>query len=144
MKDLRILLRFSLVTLAMVGFTFATAVSAQAVDGLQVEGAAICQNVVDREPVDAGSSFPVSIGRLYCFTRIIGAESPTEVTHVWYFGDAERARVTLSVGGSNWRTYSSKIVQEHEVGAWRVEVLDTDGNTLETVEFEIVKQSEAM
>lgn len=139
MKEMRTLSRFSLVVFAMVVFTFAIAVSAHAVDGLQVEGAAICENVVDREPVDAGSSFPVSVGRLYCFTKIVGADSPTEVTHVWYFGDAERARVTLSVGGNNWRTYTSKVVQEHEVGAWRVEVLDADGNTLETVEFEVVK-----
>lgn len=139
MKEMRILSRFSLALFAIVVFTFVFAASAYAVDGLQVEGAAICENVVDREPVDAGSSFPVSVGRLYCFTKIVGAGSPTEVTHVWYFGDAERGRVTLSVGGSNWRTYSSKIVQEHEAGAWRVEVLDADGNTLETVEFEVVK-----
>lgn len=106
---------------------------------LQVEDAAVCTNVVDRQPVDSAASFPASVGRLYCFNRIVGAQDPTQVIHAWYYGDEERARVTLSVNGSNWRTYSSKLIQPHEIGAWRVEVLDADGNTLETVQFEVTQ-----
>ena len=106
---------------------------------LQVEEAVVCTNVVDRQPVDSAVSFSASVGRLYCFTRIIGAAEPTQVVHAWYFGDVERARVTLGVNGSNWRTYSSKVIQAHEIGTWRVEVLDADGNILDTVEFEITQ-----
>lgn len=104
---------------------------------LQVEEAVVCTDVVDRQPVDSAVSFPVSTGRLYCYTRIVGAQEATQVAHVWYYGDEERARVTLAVNGSNWRTYSSKLIQAHEIGTWRVEVLDADGNNLETVQFEI-------
>jgi hypothetical protein len=118
---------------------FPLALNVAAAEGLSVEDAAICANVVDREPTDVGTSFPVSVGKLYCFTKIVGAQEPTEVSHVWYFGDDERARVTLSVKAANWRTYSSKILQEHEVGSWRVEVLDADGNNLQTVDFEVVQ-----
>ena len=35
---------------------------------LEVESAAICEDVVDRDPVDAGDSFSVSVGKLFCFT----------------------------------------------------------------------------
>jgi hypothetical protein len=104
---------------------------------LEVSAAAVCKDVVDREPVDAGSSFTAAVGKLYCFTRIIGAESPTQITHVWYFDDTERARVELAVNGITWRTYSSKIIQPHELGAWRVEVLDSEGKLLKKLEFEI-------
>jgi hypothetical protein len=118
-------------------FIFPTA-AAMAAD-LQVEDAAVCTDVVDRQPVDSAVSFPASVGRLYCYTRIIGAQEPTQVVHVWYFGDVERARVTLSVNGSNWRTYSSKVIQANEIGSWRVEVLDADGNNLETVQFDVTQ-----
>ena len=112
---------------------------AYAADDLSVETAAVCEKVEDRQPVSAGTSFPVSVARLYCFTKIVGAQSPTEVTHVWYFGDTERARINLSVRAAAWRTYSSKALQAHEIGAWRVEVLGPTGEILKTVRFEVVQ-----
>ena len=86
--------------------------------------------------INPGSSFSVSIGRLYCFTKIIGATEHVTITHVWYFGDVERARIPLSVRAASWRTNSSKIIQAFEVGNWRVEVLDPEGNILEIISFE--------
>jgi hypothetical protein len=99
--------------------------------------ATICKDVVDREPVDSGNSFTADVGKLYCFTKIMGAESPTHVTHVWYFDGTERARVDLAVNAASWRTFSSKIIQAHELGAWRVDVLDADGNVLKSLDFEV-------
>lgn len=113
--------------------------SVYAADALSVGEAVVCEGVEDRAPVSAGTSFPITVVRLYLFTKIVGAQTPTEVTHVWYFGDTERARVNLSIRGMNWRTYSSKKLQEHEIGAWRVEVLGPTGEILKTVHFEVVK-----
>lgn len=115
------------------------AAGAQQTDKLDVEAAAICESVEDRQAVSVGTRFTNSTPRLYCFTKIVGAESPTEVVHVWSYGDVERARVSLAVNASSWRTYSSKAIQAHEIGAWRVEVLDTSGNLLETINFEITQ-----
>ena len=106
---------------------------------LEVAVAAICKNVVDHEPVDSGISFPVSLGKLYCFTKITGAQNPTKITHVWYFGGTERARVELDVNSDNWRTWSSKIIQAHEIGSWRVDVLDEAGTVLKELQFEITQ-----
>ena len=129
------LLSSVLVVLSLIAFSAPAAIAAD----LQVEDAVVCTDVVDREPVDSAVSFSASVGKLFCFTRIVGAEDPTQVSHVWYYGDEERARVTLSVNGSNWRTYSSKVIQEHEIGAWRVEVVDADGVTLQTVQFDVTQ-----
>jgi hypothetical protein len=112
---------------------------AQAAPSLEVAVAAICQDVVDREPVDAGVSFSASVGTLYCFTKITGAQNPTKVTHVWYFGAEERARVELDVNSANWRTWSSKIIQAHEIGSWRVDVLNEAGTVLKQLQFEITQ-----
>jgi hypothetical protein len=106
---------------------------------LQLEQAVVCENVVDREPMNSGTQFAATIGKLYCFTKLVDADAPTRVTHVWYFGDMERARVDLSVGASTWRTYSSKLIQTTEIGTWRVEILDADENILDTINFEIAQ-----
>jgi hypothetical protein len=102
-----------------------------------VEVGVISRDVVDRAPVEAGSSFPVSVDKLFCFTKITGALNPTHVTHVWSFDGTERARVELAVNSPSWRTYSSKNIENQEVGAWRVEVVDSAGKVLQTLNFEV-------
>jgi hypothetical protein len=111
---------------------------------LEVSVAAICRDVLDREPDGYGTSFPVSVDKLYCFTKVTGAQSPTQITHVWSFDGNERARVDLAVKSSSWRTYSSKIIQPHEIGKWRVDVEDFAGNVLKTLEFEVAPQQVTM
>jgi hypothetical protein len=115
------------------------AAGAQEASKVQVVAAAICKNVVDREAVDVGTQFSNSVPRLYCFTKAVSTQIPTEVVHVWSYGDVERARVSLAVKAATWRTYSSKAIQSHEIGPWRVDVLDTSGNLLETINFEITQ-----
>ena len=110
---------------------------AQEAAQLEVAAAVICTNVAGLEPADSGTSFAATVGKLYCLTKVTGAQSPTQITHVWYFDGTERARVDLAVNSVSWRTYSSKIIRPHEMGAWKVDVLDSNGNILKTLEFEV-------
>ncbi len=126
-----------LITVITISLSQAMTINAQTTASLEVVGAAICREVVDREPVDIGNSFESSVGKLYCFTKIVGAQSPIEISHVWYFGDMERGKVNLSVKSSNWRTYSSKKIQAHETGDWHVDVLGPEGGLLRTLHFKI-------
>ena len=104
---------------------------------LEITRAAICRQVVEREPVDAGTSFESLVEKLSCFTHVTGAQGPAEIYHVWYFAEAERAVVKLKVNSVSWRTYSTKIIQPHEIGDWRVDVLGQEGNLLKAVHFKI-------
>jgi hypothetical protein len=106
---------------------------------LEVMEPAVCTGIEDRACVDPKEEFSSGVERLYCFTRITGAGEDTEVTHVWYYGNIERARVALSVRSASFRTYSSKRMQAHEIGQWRVEVLGPDGTVLKTIPFSIVR-----
>ena len=110
---------------------------AQQSGDLNVAGAVICKNIVDRQPVEPGTSFPASVGRLYLYSKIADIQNPTQIVHAWYIGDVERARVSLNVNPPAWRTYSSKIIQAHDIGKWHVKILDNAGNLLEDVEFEV-------
>jgi len=112
-------------------------IHAQQTGNLNVASAAISKNVADRLPVEPGTSFSASVGRLYCYSKIVDIQNPTQVVHVWYYGDTERARIPLKVDPPSWRTFSSKKIQDHETGKWQVKILDASGNLLEDVVFEI-------
>lgn len=102
----------------------------------------ICEQVVAHRAVNPGDVFPRSVGKLYAFTRIVGpylADRENHVTHVWYWGETERARVRLPVRSSNWGTYSSKIIQRHETGAWHVDLLDSHGELIAVFRFKITE-----
>ena len=124
-----------LLTIMLVVFPFSS-VTAQA-SSIQVAEASICLDVVDLQCQGKDTTFSSSLGKLYCFTRIIGAQEPTQIFHVWFYEEKQRARVPLQVNSPNWRTYSSKIIQPHEKGEWRVEILGPDNELLKVIHFQI-------
>lgn len=103
--------------------------------GVSVE-IAIGRDVVDRQPVDTASVFPADVGKLWCWTRVSGAEGTT-IEHVWLRGAEEMAAVPLNIGGSTWRTYTSKNIEPSWTGEWRVEVRDANGNVLAAKTFTV-------
>jgi len=134
----RILLWFGVCSAVVcLGLLVPLSVQAQQAGDLKLTTAVICKNVVDRQPVEPGSSFPASVGKLYCYTKIENIQNADNIVHAWYHGDTQRALVSLNINPPSWRTYSSKNIQAHETGAWRVEIRDPMGNVLETVRFEI-------
>ena len=59
---------------------------AQEPPALVLEEIQICTAVEDRQPSGVGTVFPDGLDKLYCFTKIGGAEAATYVYHVWCFG----------------------------------------------------------
>jgi len=114
---------------------FLLLLSSIATADIRVEDATITTAIENQMPVDKIEVYPADYGKLFCFTRIVGAEQETEVTHVWYYQDDELARVTLPIGSSDWRTYSSKRFLPQWAGQWRVVILAEDGSELATVPF---------
>ena len=123
----------SWIPMVVIGLAVPGAVRAQ----LSVEESAIALDVIDRMPVGSDSSFVASVGLVYCWTRVAGAEGEVAIHHVWFHGDQEMADIELRIGGSPWRTWSSKAIVPEWTGAWRVEVRDSAGNVIETIRFTV-------
>ncbi len=136
MKRLTVLPVF-IVTFMTLCPAFAQRCFAEQPSVLEVVHSAICLEVVEHACVGTNDVFPSNVGKLYCLTRVYGAEEDTEITHVWFFGDTERARIKLAVRSVNFRTYSSKIIRPQEIGSWRVDILDSENRVLKVVEFEV-------
>lgn len=109
----------------------------QTMPGLTVDQMVFCTGVENREPVGADTAFADTVGQVYCFTQISGAEDQTTISQVWYLNDEEKASVNLSVKGKTWRTWSSKRIPKEWDGTWRVEVKSASGNVLMSKEFVI-------
>ena len=97
---------------------------------LEILDRAVTTAIEDQMPVDHIGSYPADYGKLYYFTRVVGASLPTEITHVWMFEDQDMARVTLPVQSPDWRTYSSKRFLPQWAGEWKILVLDAQGQQL--------------
>ncbi len=122
-----------------------------AADEVETSTLSVVQIVVaagfDREsrmPTDVGESFPAGTERLWCYTRITGADAPLDLVHAWYHEGETRARVVLPVRSSDWRTWSSKRLLPSWTGRWEVKVLDPDGLVLATRSFTIVPSTEVV
>lgn len=119
------------VSLALVPVFFTGALAQE----ITVSQAVVCQEIVDRMPVGSSDVIPAGTERVYCFTRIDGAQGETEITHNWYYKGALKASVVLPVRTSEWRTWSSKTLLPEWTGEWMVEVLSKDGTPLESLIF---------
>jgi hypothetical protein len=99
----------------------------------------VARSVADRAPQDTGTTFPVDVGQLVCFTQIEGASAgaPTTLHHVWFHGDTQVGDVSLEVRGSPWRTWSRKTVPADWTGPWHVEVRDSTGAVLKRIDFTV-------
>ena len=113
-----------------------TSVVAQEQPALVLEEIHICAAVEDRQPSGVGTVFPDDLDKIYCFTKIGGAEDTTYVNHVWYFGNDEIARVKLPIKAKSWRTWSSKKLNMG-LGNGHVEIVSESGDILGKAEFEI-------
>jgi len=104
---------------------------------LTVSEAAIATGMEGLTPQGAADSFESSVGKLYAFTKIAGADEETLVKHHWFHEDQLMAEVELPVRSASWRTYSSKTIAPAMAGQWKVDVLGQDGTLLKSIPFTI-------
>ena len=102
---------------------------------MEVEEVVIATGISNRLPVEAGETFPASVGRLYCFTELTAASADSTVMHAWYWEGREMARVRLPIRSTRWRTWSSKTLLPEWTGNWEVKIIDGSGNLLQKISF---------
>jgi hypothetical protein len=98
--------------------------------------AVLARTLVDRAPQDTGSAFPDSVGTVVLWMRVTGANGQT-LHHVWFHGGDQVGDVSLTIGGSPWRSWSRKTVPADATGAWHVEIRDEAGTVLKRIDFTV-------
>jgi hypothetical protein len=98
--------------------------------------AVLARTLVDRAPQDTGTAFPDSVGTVVLWMRVTGANGQT-LHHVWFHGDDQVGDVSLTIGGSPWRSWSRKTIPADAKGTWHVEIRDEAGTVLKRIDFTV-------
>lgn len=121
-------------------FTVILTCSVYVADGqhLKVNFIEFGTQVNKRQIVKSDTSFANNIHKIYCYTRVTGAQDTTaKIFHVWYYKDQEKARIPLPIKSGDWRTWSSKSILPQWSGRWRVMIEDQNGEVLATKSFTV-------
>jgi hypothetical protein len=110
---------------------------AQNQGNIQVEDIVICTSVEGRQPVGGASVFSADVGRLYCYTKLTSQMDSYAVSHVWFHGEQQMAKVEMMINERTWRTWSSKKIVSGWKGDWRVEIQDSAGNVISKISFKV-------
>ncbi|WP_462146461.1 DUF2914 domain-containing protein [Pseudoalteromonas gelatinilytica] len=112
------------------------------IDTDKVSRAVLTTDVVDREPVNVLKN-DVKLAQisnsLSFFSELRNMQGQT-VRHQWYYQDQQLASIELAVSSPRFRTYSTKNIMPEQLGDWRVEVIDAEGNLLAQKEFRILAE----
>ena len=61
------------------------------------------------EPLGVAETFPASTEKVYCFLEAADIPKDTKISFVWYHGQNEMLKTTLSLEmGRRWRTFADK------------------------------------
>jgi hypothetical protein len=117
--------------------TLSTAAFAQQNAGISVEDIQIATSIENRAPAGADVSFPATVEKLYCFTKIKSEQETGTIYHVWLYNDRVMAKIELPIKAKNWRTWSVKNILPAHTGKWRLDVESPEGTLITSKEFEI-------
>jgi hypothetical protein len=121
--------------LLIVVFLLSTASASTAAEP-SVEVAAIATSVENLIPIGVSDRFPSSVGRLYCYSKIINAEGQN-IKHAWYLNEEKMGEVTLPIKAKSYRTYSLRTIFPWMKGKGRVDITTEEGKVLKSVDFTI-------
>jgi hypothetical protein len=103
-----------------------------------VDRSALTSAIIEREPQDDLREVGIDQGKIFYFTEVHDMPGGT-VVHRWEHGGEVVAEVPFEIGGTRWRTYSSKDLMPGWTGAWTVSTLDPAGRVLDTQSFTVVE-----
>lgn len=97
--------------------------------------------IENHEPTGVSDTFTSDAGQLVGWSRITGAQQPTEVRHVWKWNGNIVSTVPLSIQSPSYRTYSRKSI-DGKTGTWTLEVKDIDDRLLDSKSVEVTASSQ--
>jgi len=112
----------------------ATVEPASVASSLRVPACGVGSGVVEHELVGESGRFAEG-ERVWFWTLVEDGGAGSSIDHVWIHEGAEVLRVSLSVGGTRWRTQSHKDLPPGAQGHWAVEARDEEGRVLARREF---------
>ena len=104
---------------------------------ISAEVIVIARGVENRIPIGVDDKFPSNIGRVYCYSKVVGASKGNIVKHIWYYNDKPISEVSFNITAPSYRMHSYKTIPPYAKGKWRVDLTMQDGTVLKSTDFTI-------
>jgi Protein of unknown function (DUF2914) len=104
---------------------------------LQLTQALMCEDVFNNAPRNPTVIFSASREKAICYTSFDPVPVKTNIFHNWFHRDVPSAKIQLILNSPRWSTYSSIQLRKTDIGPWRVEITDENGNILDVLRFSV-------
>ena len=101
--------------------------------------AVMCEEIKGRIPQDLTTVFSIERRTAVCFTAFDPVPQQAVIYHHWFHRDIPSARIKLTLKPPRWSTYSSIQLRAEDIGPWRVEITDSQGNIFHVLRFSVTE-----
>jgi len=116
----------------------------QSIPDLRVNVMLFCEDMNDstRKTVNKGTEFPISLGKVYCYSGIRNALGIRTIFYEWYFEGNFVDKIPVYIERSvHWRSWTVKTINNSQIGNWYVVIRDDLTKTpLDTAYFNIIDE----
>ena len=99
----------------------------------------MCESLQDGLPVNQTIVFDVSKGTAYCWSNFDPVAEEGVVYHKWYRKGELISTNKLAVHPPRWAVYSILRLRQADVGPWRLDITNENGDILKTHRFSITE-----
>ena len=127
--------------LLIFGFCLLFPLTAGSQSGNQIAlvNAVMCEDIKGNVPQDLTTVFSIERRTAVCFTAFDPVPEEAVIYHHWFHRDTPSARIKLNLKPPRWSTYSSIQLRAEDIGPWRVEITDAQGNIFHILRFSVTE-----
>jgi len=113
--------------------------ASQDAESIALVEAVLCEDIQDLVPQNATTVFSIERQKASCFTAFDPVPKKAFIYHHWFHRDNSVARIKLTLKPPRWSTYSNIQLRAKDIGPWRVEITDAEGNVFHVLRFSVTE-----
>jgi hypothetical protein len=131
-------LRLLFIALGLI-FIYPFSAGSQSSDPIALVQAVLCEDIQEFVPQNRTTVFSIERRTAFCFTAFDPVPQKAVIYHHWFHRDIPRARIKLTLKPPRWSSYSSIQLRAEDIGPWRVEITDDQGNIFHILRFSVTE-----
>jgi hypothetical protein len=107
--------------------------------GIKLVRAVMSEDIQEQTPQNVTTVFSIERRKAICYTSFDPVPEKTKIYHYWFHRDRPSAKIMLTLKPPRWSTYSSIQFRAQDIGPWRVEITDSNGQIIYILRFSITE-----
>lgn len=120
-------------------FIFPFSAGSQSDDPIALVQAVLCEDIQEFVPQNRTTVFSIERRTAFCFTAFDPVPQKAVIYHHWFHRGTPSARIKLTLKPPRWSSYSSIQLRAEDIGPWRVEITDDQGNIFHILRFSVTE-----